>query len=92
MLAEVTYNAGKTYRLKQYKFEQGKTVLVKDGDVIKRCQATAGFAVRVLTKGDKTEASEAETVKTVGSKTKKKVTREPEGKPKTTKKKKLVSG
>lgn len=74
MLAEVTYNAGKSYRLKNYKFLQGKTVLVKDAAVIDRCRATAGFAVHVLTKKDQEDkrrkkAPEVERVKTVGSKT-----------------------
>ncbi len=48
MKAEVTYNAGKSYRIKGTKFEQGKTKVVTDAATIKKCQMTAGFSVRVL--------------------------------------------
>jgi len=48
MVAEITYNAGKSYRIKATKFLQHKTEVVTDPDVIKRCQMTAGFAVRIV--------------------------------------------
>jgi hypothetical protein len=48
MKAEVTYNAGKTYRIKGTKFEQGKTRVITDSGMIKKCQMTAGFSVRIM--------------------------------------------
>lgn len=48
MKAEVTYNAAKTYRVKGTKFAQGKTKIVTDPAMIKKCQTTAGFSVRIL--------------------------------------------
>jgi len=48
MKAEITYNAGASYRIKAMKFNRGVTKPVTDSAVIKKCQATAGFSVRVL--------------------------------------------
>lgn len=49
--AEVTWNGSKSYRFAgnaQLIFKEGKTRTVTDSDLIKRCQTTAGFSVRVL--------------------------------------------
>lgn len=67
MRAEVTYNAGRSYRIKSHVFKQGKTVVVKDSAVILKCEATAGFSVRRLKDTAKSKAPEAERVKRVGS-------------------------
>lgn len=48
MKAEITYNAGASYRIKEAKFKRGITKLVTDSTVIQKCQATAGFSVRIL--------------------------------------------
>lgn len=48
MVAEITYTAGKTYRIKGVKFERGIPKKVASNAVIRRCQQTSGFNVRVL--------------------------------------------
>lgn len=48
MVAEITYNAGKSYTLGKYRFVQGITRKVSDEKVIKRLSNMAGFAVRIL--------------------------------------------
>lgn len=48
MTAEITYNAGLSYRLKNYRFRQGIMLVVTDPAVIQRCQETAGFSVRLI--------------------------------------------
>jgi hypothetical protein len=53
MKAEITYNAGASYRVKAHKFPRGRTVLVTDRDVILKCQQTTGFSVNVLERKSK---------------------------------------
>lgn len=49
--AEVTWNGSKSYRFagnSKLIFKEAKTQTLTDPDIIKRCQNTAGFCVRVL--------------------------------------------
>jgi hypothetical protein len=49
--AEVTWNGSKSYRFagnSQLIFKDGKTRILTDTELIKRCQTTHGFAVLVL--------------------------------------------
>lgn len=48
MLAEITYNAGASCTVGRKKFVSGKTQTVTDAALVKRCQVTRGFCVRVL--------------------------------------------
>lgn len=43
--AEITYNAGVSYRIGLYRFPKGVTVNVHDEDVIQRAETTCGFSV-----------------------------------------------
>lgn len=62
--AEITYNAGRSYRIKSTKFVQHRTEVVTDPDVIARCQITAGFSVRILQeKGEKKVIAKPKKVK-----------------------------
>jgi hypothetical protein len=65
MKAEITYNAGKSYRIKATKFEQGKTKIVTDPGLVKRCQQTAGFCVRVLEDSKPVKVSKVKRVRPV---------------------------
>jgi hypothetical protein len=49
--AEVTWNGSKSYRFaanNKLIFKDGKTKVIEDSELIKRCQSTYGFAVLVL--------------------------------------------
>lgn len=51
MRAEVTLNRGHTYRFSNHSrivFRKNKTQIVKDPALVRACQATAGFSVRVI--------------------------------------------
>lgn len=64
MKAEITYTAGRSYRVKGTRFERGKTKVVTDSALVKKCQQTVGFNVRVI-EPDKKVRRKAKKAKTV---------------------------
>jgi len=52
MQAEITYNGGKSYRVKNHIFKLGQTVIVDDAEVIGLLMNTTGFAIRVTKEKD----------------------------------------
>lgn len=54
--AQITYNAGKSYRIGRQRFFQGVTETVDDPEIIERCKATKGFAVFEPTAEEKPKA------------------------------------
>ena len=61
MLAEITYNAGKSCTMKAVKFTEGQTKVITDPDIIRACQQTYGFAVQVLKEKKVVPVEEEET-------------------------------